>query len=39
MWKKLLDSNLNLAGIYKISIFNEIAPNVTYLQKIIIFQV
>ena len=31
--KDLLDSNFNYAVIYKISIFKEIAPNFTYLQK------
>ena len=38
---ELLDSNFNQAVIYKISIFgfNEIAPNFTYSQKIIIFKV
>ena len=31
--KELLDSNFNLADIYKLSIFNEIAPNFPYSQK------
>ena len=31
--KQLIDSNLNKAVIYKISIFYEIAPNFTYSQK------
>ena len=31
--KELLDSDFNYAVIYKISIFNEIAPNFTYSQK------
>ena len=31
--KELLDSIFNEAVIYKISIFNEIAPNFTYSQK------
>ena len=31
--KELYDSNLNFVVIYKISIFNEIAPNFTYSQK------
>ena len=35
--KELLDSNFNEAVIVKISSFNEIAPNFTYSQKIIIF--
>ena len=30
--KELLDSNFNQAVIDKISIFQEIAPNLTYLQ-------
>ena len=30
--KELLDSNFNQAVIDKISIFQEIAPNFTYLQ-------
>ena len=37
--KELLDSKFNYAVIYKISIFKEIAPNFTYLQKSIIFKV
>ena len=31
--KELLDSNFNKTVIYKISIFNEIAPNFIYSQK------
>ena len=31
--KELLDANFNQAVIYKISIFNEIAPNFTYSQN------
>ena len=31
--KEHLDSNVNQAVIYKISNFNEIAPNFTYSQK------
>ena len=31
--KELLDSDFNWGVIYKISFFNEIAPNFTYLQK------
>ena len=33
MCKRILDSNFNLAVIDKISNFQEIAPNFTYLQK------
>ena len=36
--KELLDSNFNLAVINKISIFNEIAPNFTYSQKLLFFK-
>ena len=31
--KEFLDLDINQAVIYKISIFNEIAPNFTYSQK------
>ena len=31
--KELLDSNFNETVIYKILIFNEIAPNFTYSRK------
>ena len=33
MCKRILDSNFNEALIYKISIFNKIAPSFTYAQK------
>ena len=36
--KELLFSNFNIAVIYKISIFNEIATNFTYSQKSYFFK-
>ena len=37
--KEFLNSNLNLAVIDKISNFQDIDPNFTFSQKLIIFQV
>ena len=37
--KKIFESNFNQAVIENISMFHEIAPNFTYLEKIVIFKV